>query len=138
MNSRITVFNMLRERVVIDVIKRLINLEHYEKILEDVVMNEVTLVKIIRLFIEECTKRKIDCPLDLGFIAPKGFGKVKIIKGWKRPNVKLNSDKVTVIKEMLRKGQSTYAIAKKMEISQSTIYQIKIGATWKSVDYPNN
>ena len=46
---------------------------------------------------------------------------------------KLNEDKVRVIKDRLKKGESQTVIANDLDLNRSTIYKIAHGKTWSHV-----
>lgn len=53
--------------------------------------------------------------------------------GEDNPNCKLNKEKVREIKQLQARGVSRHRIAKKYEISLSTVDRIKYGLSWKDV-----
>jgi len=53
--------------------------------------------------------------------------------GSKRPNSKLNEDKVRRIKELLNDGQSQSAIGRLYDVDRTIIREIKFNRSWKHV-----
>lgn len=68
--------------------------------------------------------RDVDGPLIAGATESKGEG---------NNQAKLTEDKVQEIRQLAKTGKSQYAIAKKFQVSQSTIGKILTGRTWAHV-----
>ena len=56
--------------------------------------------------------------------------------GESHPTSKLKSKEVVIIKDLINAGQTLISIAKRFNISDKAISDIKIGRTWRSINAP--
>lgn len=55
------------------------------------------------------------------------------LRGVRNAKVKLDESKVNAIHDGLEAGESTYSLAKRFEVAQSTVFKIKHGKLWEHV-----
>lgn len=93
-------------------------------------ISKPTAVKFTKDFIQLCENNNKTLPIDIKRLAPSGLGKVSVLKGRHTPCIKLTDENVDTIRLLLSEGWSIYKINKFYQISVSTIFYIKVNASW--------